>query len=229
MKITKIVRVFVQLSLTFLVSANVFAQVDGVEYNWVLKRDKTGIKIFTSSVKGSKYKAIRAEMQVDASVNSLVGLVFDSPSCSKWADLCKEERLLETVSPSEHYMYVYNDIPFPVKDRDVVAHVVWEYDEIKKKATMTSIASSGRLDKTKAVRIEKAVANWHFTALGNGKTLVENFAHIDPNGPTPAWLTNLLLVDSPFKTLKRMRKIVESGKYDDYQPGFIPLETEGVP
>jgi len=222
----KVLGVFAQLSLVLLISAKVFAQVDGVEYDWELKRDKVGIKVFTSPVKGSKYKAVRAEMQVKASVNSLVGLVFDSAACPKWADLCKEQRLVEAVSPSELYVYVYNDIPFPVKDRDVLAHLVWEYDSAKKKVTMSSTATVGRLDKTKAVRIENAVANWHFTALGDGETLVENFAHIDPNGPTPAWVTNLLLVDSPFKTLKRMRKIVESGKYAEYQPEFIPLEAE---
>lgn len=199
-----------------------FAQVDGVAYEWELKRDKSDIKIYTSPVEGSGFKAVRAEMLIPASLSSLVALVSDSEGCPKWADLCKEEKVIEQVSPTESYRYTYNDIPFPVKDRDVLAHVIWTYDSDAKKVTMTSVATIDRLAKTKAVRIENAVAQWHFTEKGDGQVLVENFAHIDPNGPTPAWITNLMLVDSPYKTLKNMRKIIESGKYDNSIIDFLP-------
>ena len=199
-----------------------FAQVDGVAYEWELKRDKSEIKVFTSPVEGSGFKAVRAEMLIPASLSSLVALVSDSEACPTWADLCKEEKVIEQVSPTESYRYTYNDIPFPVKDRDVLAHVVWKYDSDAKKVTMTSQATTDRLAKTKAVRIENAIAQWHFTEKDNGEVLVENFAHIDPNGPTPAWVTNLMLVDSPYKTLKRMRKIIESGKYDNSKIDFLP-------
>ena len=30
-------------------------------------------------------------------------------------------------------------------------------------------------------------------------------AHVDPGGPLPAWITNVLLVDAPFQTMTRMR------------------------
>lgn len=198
------------------------AQIVGVDYQWVEKKDEEGIKVYTSKVPGSKFKAVRAEMLIDAQLNSLVGLVSDSDACPKWADLCKEEKVIEQLSPTESYVYTYNDIPFPVSDRDVLAYVVWEYNDKENKVTMTSTATTGRMEKTKAVRIEKAVAHWHFTQLTGGKVQVENFAHIDPNGPTPAWLTNLLLVSSPFITMKNMRKLIQSGKYDDAKVDFLP-------
>ena len=65
----------------------------------------------------------------------------------------------------------------------------------------------------RAVRVVDAVTQWHFTPLDNGQVKVENYAHINPNGPTPAWLTNLLLVDTPYKTMRSMRQIVEAGDY----------------
>ncbi|MBL4673252.1 MAG: hypothetical protein JKX81_13425 [Arenicella sp.] len=198
----------------------VAAQIDGVEYDWQEKKNKQGIVIFTSSVKDSSFKAVRGVMTVNASIASLVALVEDMPACSDWAALCKESRIEERISVTESYVYVYNDVPFPVSDRDVYAHVVWTKDPETQRVTMTSTATAGGTPKTGAVRIKDAVSQWHFTTNEDGTTKVENFAHINPNGPTPAWVTNMMLVDSPFKTMKNMRKIVESGSYADAK---VPL------
>jgi len=197
------------------------AQLDGVDYNWKEKKNKKGIAISTSSVVGSSFKAVRGEMVVKASVEALVALVEDMEACSDWAAMCKESRVEKRVSEKESFAYIYNDIPFPVTDRDVYTHVVWSRNPETKRVTMTSTATKGGTAKTKAVRIENAVSQWHFTPKGDGTTFVENFAHIDPNGPTPAWITNLMLVDSPYKSMNKMRSIVESGGYADTKVPFL--------
>lgn len=197
------------------------AQLEGVSYEWTEKKNKDGITISTSSVKGSSFKAVQGEMVVKAGVSALVALVEDMEACPDWAALCKEARVEKRISDSESYAYIYNDIPFPVTDRDVYTHIVWTRDADSKRVSMTSTATEGGTPKTKAVRIKEAVSQWHFTPLEDGSTKVENFAHINPNGPTPAWITNLMLVDSPFKSMKKMRKIVEAGGYSDSKVPFL--------
>ena len=207
--------------LLCLLAFPVQAQISGVDYNWEEKRDAEGIKIYTSDVAHSPFRAVRGEMKVTGTIAGLVALVDDLPNCPNWADLCKESILVKLLSPTEQYVYVYNDIPFPVKDRDVVAHVQWQRDEESGRVSMQSVATSSeqsqalRAKTKKAVRLTNAVSQWHFTPLDDGKVLVEIFAHIDPDGPTPAWITNLMLVDSPFKTMKNMREIIQSGDYAD--------------
>lgn len=198
-----------------------FAQTENIEYEWEEKRNKKGIVIQTSKVAGSNYRAVRGEMKVKGSVASLVALVEDMPSCPKWADLCKEARVEERVSETESYAYVYNNLPFPVSDRDVYTHVVWTQDPSTGRVTMTSRAAPGGTLASKAVRIKDAVSQWHFTANQDGTTTVESFAHIDPNGPTPAWITNMMLIDSPYKSMTNMREIIESGGYADVQIPFL--------
>ena len=114
------------------------AQVEGVDYDWEEKRDRAGLKIFTSTVANSPFRAVRGEMQIDGTVSALVALVDDLPNCHVWADLCKSSRSVEQMPglPGEQYVHVYNDIPFPVKDRDVVAHVIWEKDSDTGRVTM---------------------------------------------------------------------------------------------
>jgi hypothetical protein len=93
---------------------------------------------------------------------------------------------------------------------------------------MTSIAEVGGVDETKAVRLTDAKSQWHFTKQGDGTVFVENFAHINPNGPTPAWVTNMLLLDAPYDSMFEMRKLIESGAYKDAVVDFLKPGSETV-
>lgn len=190
------------------------AQDENIAYDWELKKDKEGIQIYTSIIANSKYKAVRTSSEIQSSVQSAVALVKNLDACSKWADLCVKSELIETISNNEETIYTYNNVPFPVKDRDVVSQVIWQHDPTNGKVSMLSKAIEGKVPETsKAVRITDAVAQWHFTPINENTILVESYAHIDPAGPTPGWLTNLLLIGSPFKTIQNMREILESGEY----------------
>ncbi len=181
--------------------------------DWQEKKNEDGIQIFTSKVSNSKYDAVYGSMLVKGSANSLVALVQDTASCPRWADLCKKSRVHKKISATEFYVYTYNDVPFPVSDRDVLAKINWYQDPNTQQIRMISKPVSGIVNKTNAVRIEEADSRWYFTPLKDGTTKVETYAHINPNGPIPGWLTNLLLVGSPFKTMKNMRSLIEEGAY----------------
>jgi hypothetical protein len=51
------------------------AQINRVEYNWNLKKDKDDIAIYTSKVTSSKYHAFKSVILVIGTTNSLVSLV----------------------------------------------------------------------------------------------------------------------------------------------------------
>jgi hypothetical protein len=212
---------FMFFMITALIANQVVAQVKGVEYDWNIKKDQDGIAIYTSKVPGSKYHAFKSVMLVSGTASSLVSLVQDTSTCSQWVDLCTEARIHSRISETDYYVYSYNDIPFPASDRDVIARTVWTQNPDSLKITMSTYPEPDLIPRTNAVRIQEAFSQWHFTARDDGKTLVENFGHINPNGPAPAWLTNHLLVSSPFKTLKAMRTMIESGAYKNEQVAFI--------
>jgi len=197
------------------------AQVEGTVYDWKLRTDKSGIKVFTSSVPDSAFKATRAVMAVDAHPASIVALIMDLENCRKWIKSCKKARVLEDVSPTENYVYSITRVPFPFKSRDMVGHIVWKVDSQTGKITATGRAMPDRVAPEKGlVRVKHADSNWHFTPLENGKTLVENYTHVDPNGPIPAFLVNLLLVSTPYNSLKGMRKRLKEGVYDKAELPF---------
>jgi hypothetical protein len=197
---------------------------DASTLDWQLKRDKHGIKVYTAAAKGSKYKAIQSSVLIDASLQSIIALIRDSAVCSTWVDMCKHSEVHQTVSNSEYYIYTYNNLPFPIKDRDILAHVQWKVDPQNSVLSMLSSATSGVKEiNPKAVRLTHAVAKWQFREQADGLVLVENIAHVEPNGPIPAWISNRLMISSPYRTLLRMRRLAESGAYDNRPASFPDL------
>lgn len=210
-------------------SSSLHAQLhdDGVE--WKLKRDRNGIQVFLSKVSGSRFRAVMSVMEVEATPKQLAALVMDLENCPNWASLCKSAKVIERISVNETYVHSVNNAPFPVRNRDIVSHVKWSYDHVSGKVSMRSDAAPDKLPKKRGlVRIRYASSEWHFTPKPNGMVLVENYAHVDPNGKVPAWLINLTIVESPYKTLKNMRKLILDGVYNDADVAFISdaeLET----
>lgn len=192
------------------------------EDGWELKRDRDGIQVYTRAMEGSAYRAVKAVGEIDASPAQLTALVKDTEACPRWADLCKTSFVHQSESAQREWVYTHNDLPWPVTDRDVLAEVNWHYLADRQAVVMDSAATSDIYPKQKGrVRIQDARASWVFEDLGAGKSRVTSFGHIDPAGPTPAWMTNLLLVDSPFNTLKRMAEAVEDEAYQNASFDFI--------
>lgn len=191
-------------------------------FDWEVERERNGITIATSKVAGSKFKAVKATMQLETTLTQLVALVQDAEACPEWAALCKKAQVIESMSPTEMYVHTLNDLPWPVSDRDAVAHVIWTQHPETLAVTMTATVDGDKIPKRKkAIRITYGKTSWTFTPMEDGEVRVESLAHIDPAGATPAWLTNQLLVDSPYDTMRDMRKLVQTGRYAASSFDFI--------
>jgi hypothetical protein len=207
------------LSLTVLASGISYGQ----NSDWDLERDRDGIQVSTRSVAGSPYKEVRSVSLIEGvSLTSLVALIEDAQACPQWADKCAESYLVERLSETESLVYTHNDMPFPVTDRDVVARVTWSQDLESLQVTMRSTAVNGGVkEKRGRLRLKQANATWQFSPQPNGSIKILNQAHINPGSNIPGWVTNMLLVDTPFETMKSYIAEVVKPKYQAAQISFI--------
>ena len=190
------------------------------EQSWTPSKQKGDIRSYTRSVPDSKYKAVRGETTLPISTARLFAAINDAPACPEWADTCKESYIFEEISKHEFYIYTLNDLPWPVKDRDVLAHVVWSQNE-EGSIIMHSQAVENKIENKKGVvRIHLASARWNFTPLNNGSTLASFEIHMDPNGKIPSWLLNRLILNSPFSTFENLAKQAAKDKYSDARLPF---------
>ncbi|MGB5325196.1 MAG: START domain-containing protein [Pseudomonadales bacterium] len=180
--------------------------------DWRPRDEKNGVHTWTKKIEGSKYHAVRGETILDSTVARLVAVINDAEACIEWADLCAKSFVQEQVTPREAYIYTLNDMPWPVKDREVLAHVKWtrEGDRVE----MQSKAIPGRIDASKGiVRIAQARAIWQFTPTADGRVHAVFEIHMDPNGAIPGWLLNRLVLNSPFNTFASLEKQASKEKY----------------
>lgn len=196
---------------------------------WELRRDKDGIQVHTRAVEGSPYDAVRTSTRMsDVRLSALVALIEDAEACPDWADSCAESYLFERISDTESLIYTHNDMPFPVKDRDVLAEVKWSQDPVTFEVEMQSRATVGKMEEVRGrLRLTQAQARWDFTPQADGSVLVSNEAHINPGSALPGWVTNMLLIDAPFETMKSFVSEVRNPKYVDAQLSFIQEPAEG--
>ena len=221
----------VYLLLTFVqvITPNIASAELGDDLTWELARDRDDIQVYTASVPDSKHKAVRAVMTIPNNVRELVALVMDTDACPDWAALCKESRVAEMVSPTEAYIYTYNDLPWPVRDRDAVGHVNWVVAD-SGVVSMTAKIAEGVVEPHKrALRLTTGITSWTFSPQTDGSTQVVSFAHLDPGGTVPSWITNMLLVDSPWDTMAAMRSVVASGRYEAADVPFSLTEATAAP
>ena len=209
----------VSLLITLFLFAVTYAQTS----EWELKRDRDGIAVYTRSVEGSPYKEVQSVGQIsNVTLSSLVALIEDFAACPNWADKCAESYLVERESPTQALVYTHNDMPFPVSDRDVVAKVRWQQDPDSLSVTITSTAVAGAVESIKGrLRLTNANASWEFMPNSDGSFTIINQAHIDPGSSIPGWVTNMLLIDTPFETMKSYLAEVVKPKYEATNIEFV--------
>src|SRR5882672_9242222 len=73
--------------------------------NWKLKAEKEGITIFTRTLPDSRFKAVKVECTLAATLSQLVAVILDVNTGDQWVYSTKSSVLLKQVSPSELYYY----------------------------------------------------------------------------------------------------------------------------
>jgi len=189
--------------------------------DWKLQRDREGIQVYTRSVEGSPYDAVRAVTVIEnVRLAAMVSLIEDAEACPEWADRCADSYVYKRLAENELLIYTLNDMPFPVKDRDVLARVMWNQDPATHLVTISSQATVGEMPEIEGrLRLIEANSQWYFRPLSSGAVEVSNEAHINPGSALPGWMTNILLVDTPYET---MRAFIEAVQQDKYQQAKIP-------
>ncbi|MEO7213496.1 START domain-containing protein [Mucilaginibacter sp.] len=184
------------------------------QYKWTPKTDKDGIKVFTSLVPGSKFKAIKVEAELNATAAQLVKVLLDVKGCTEWVSHTKLCTLIKQVSPSEVYYYSEIDVPWPATNRDFVAHLIVHQNPETKVVTVDGPAVPGFVPvKDDIVRITASKGEWIITPIQKDKIKVVYTLQVDPGGNIPAWLINMLAAEGPTRSFQGLKKQLKKPEY----------------
>ena len=217
---------YVLAASLFLCGVNLASEAS-LEAEWTIQRSEDGIDVYTRPEPASQFEAVRAVMTLDdVRLSSLVALISDTQACSRLESRCVEAETLDTIDQTESVVYRYNNMPFPVRDRDMVLRLKWyqQPDSLNVNVVISNV--TGVLpEKKRRVRMPKVNLGWKFVPLPDGSVEVSSEGHIEPGANLPAWILNQFLVSAPFKTMEAVASIVREPLYRDAELSFIKEVT----
>lgn len=189
----------------------------GKDDDWAFVTQKEGIQVYSRAVEGSKVKALKVVCTVSARPTEVLALLLDAPAAVEWVSHTKSCRLLERVSGTELYYYSEVWLPWPLDNRDFVAHVKAGRDPHTQEITVFAPAVPSPMPKRKGVvRIEHSIGRWSIAPLPDGGSKIDYVLQVDPGGHIPAWLVNALAAEGPIESFVKMRKMLQRPVYKQY-------------
>lgn len=188
--------------------------------NWKFAKEEDGIKVYSRAVPESKVKALKVECVINSGAAQLVALLMDVKAAERWVSHTKSCSLIRKVSAAELYYYSEVSLPWPLENRDFVAHVkVWQ-DPATKVITLDAPAIPGVIAAKKGiVRVSQSKGLWIITPLDKGRVKVSYSLQVDPGSIIPAWAVNSLSAQGPLESFQNMRR--ELPKYKNVSLPFI--------
>ena len=205
------------VGLTALTFTGGFAQKD-----WELKSEREGIAIFTKLYPSSKFKAVKVHCTLPATLSQLVAVILDVNTGAQWLYSTKSSSLLKQVSPSELYYYSEVNVPWPVNNRDFIAHLIVTQDARTKTVTVNGPTVPDYIPQKKdVVRVARSDGQWIITPVDRNHSKVEYTLQVDPGGSVPAWLINLFATKGPYESFRNLKQHLQKPQYSNIRLPFI--------
>jgi hypothetical protein len=189
---------------------------------WVLKKDKDGIKVYTGKLTDSKFNAIKVSCNLKANLSSLASILLQPNLQPEWVVATKTSRLIKQLAANHIYYYNIASIPWPLSNRDLVIDLKIIQDSVSKKMTVTANTIDNVLPAMKGLeRIPFTLATWEVTAIGPNQIHVEYFLKINPGGGVPPWIVNMFIAKAPFESFDNLSRIIQEKRFQNQKLDFI--------
>ncbi|MGZ3763118.1 MAG: START domain-containing protein [Mucilaginibacter sp.] len=190
--------------------------------SWELRENNNGVKIFTRDVENSKIKAIKVECQLDGTLSEVVAVLMDVRNSEQWLYHTASNYIVKQVSPAELYYYSVVEMPWPVSNRDFIAHLKVSQDAITKVVTIDAPCVVDMVPaKPKIVRIANSKGKWVLSPINSNHVKVVYTLHADPGGSIPAWLTNLFVTQGPSQSFQKLKVHLQNPAYKNVKLDYI--------
>jgi len=198
------VRIYL-IALGCLVINNCIAQ-----YTWKLEKEKNGISVYLSDVKGSGFKAVKVECTLAGTYSKLISVLTNIPQFGDWIYNNKSSMLLHQYTPYDFTYYSETHMPWPLSNRDVVIHVRIKTDSLPHFLSIAGTCEPTLIpDKSGKVRVTHYKASWK-VKMPTAETIQISYQlEVDPGGSIPAWIANTFAEKGPYGTFSNLAALLK--------------------
>lgn len=185
--------------------------------------DRQQVKVWTVREPDAPLRGFRATTTVRSSLSGLVRLIMDTAAAPEWVYRTDRMQLLRSDEQAGTFTVLAEMDFWPLPDRDVVVEGRVSQDPATLVVTVDSHAVRQPALPPRAgfVRMRSMRGVWQFRPLGHGLVEVSMTGHADPGGHIPDFLINLMIKETPYRTLLGLRHVIGGAKYQQERvPGI---------
>jgi len=197
--------------MKFLFIAFIFLLQLSLESDWEIKKEKSGIIIYTRAVEGSSFDEFKGTSTIaNSSLNDVLSIILDVVNYDKLYPDCKNPEILKQDGLYHEIHYIVLAAPWPVQNRDAIYEMTTVISDNGKHA-LVSMKPRPDYHKSKEdlYRIQKGSGFWELVDNSDGTITVTYQFHGEPGGNIPAWLANSFVVTHPLKTIENLKNLVK--------------------
>jgi hypothetical protein len=203
MNIKQIKRITIVILIFVCGNSIAFAQTT----EWTLRKNEDGIQVYTRNHPGSNILEFKAVTTLNSKIDKVKKVVTNVNGGIYWMERIIVSKLLKTDSKGNMYAYYEMDVPWPLENRDIVV-----FQKIKRQTPDNLLITISSIpeyypEQENITRIKIAKGHWELIKLQDNKTKIIYTFYSDPGGNIPAWIVNLFIVDSPYKTMKNLKQM----------------------
>ncbi|MCA0365574.1 MAG: hypothetical protein LCH67_16145 [Bacteroidetes bacterium] len=193
-------------AIFILLSTFTYAQND-----WKFVKNTEGIKVYNKKV--GNLKDVKIELTFDCEMSTLIEVLMDIPNFPKWIYKVKYSKFIKNMGHNQRLYYNQIDMPWPVKDRDMVGMSKITQNPVTKEVVLEDIGQNkGMPINPDYLRVTDFHAKWILTPTSNGIKGVYTL-HSDPAGELPDVVINMFVDEGPVNSMKALKKMIKEKKY----------------
>jgi hypothetical protein len=178
--------------------------------SWDFIKEKDGIKIYTRVEAGKSLKSYRGVTDINVPAEKIFALMGDIKNNDWWDKKITQIKVLLYEKNKRIRYYLVYDLPWPVTDRDLCVDVTITMDQGTGERKINAVALNGVIPESKdMVRIKDYRQTWTILPAGKEMTHIVLEGFVDPAGAIPKKISNILIIETPFKAITGLREAVE--------------------
>jgi len=202
-----------------------FIWMDAGSNEWKLVKDENGIKIWTIKTPGNKLLKTKANFQIQSTLGGIIKLIEDTTS---WADLGMDKNkivIMDTIHTPGYYsgyMGYKQEMPFPLKDREIITLMQRFQNPVTKTIEINVLAAPNKLPPSKDfVRIEHMHNSYTFTPVADGIVEIDFNNEFDLGGSIPYFIKNLGASSLLYTMMFDLKNKMSMDKYKNAKLDYI--------
>ena len=177
---------------------------------WELAKQENEVTAYSKVLEGG-IKAVRVNTEVDASLEKVIRFITDYDNPKEWKHSTRSSKVVDRESTGVFKVYFVIATPWPLKDRDFYADVTVNLSDGNESCEIIFIPDTKQKNHGNKVRMTNFDTRWKLTDQKNGKIGIELYSYGDPVG-VPISFVNMFIVDTPFKTVKNLKRDIKDYK-----------------